>query len=658
MNFNKYEYKKKSMENPVQHKSEDNAGFLVTICSTAITLCTFLLSIRSNIVGFGWESLLSPVDKVPKMIIASFYDFKFVAIMTFPFLVLLRLFSSNVRIQRAICIVYTLISLFVLMLSLANIKLVEILGRPFNYQWFYYSDFLKSIDARQAIRHAMSWKLIFVTVIVLTSMVVLSFALKKFISFVLRNHVSGKSMFIVIIFLCILYFPFAGWYLGKKKWDYFKLQNPVVSFLKSVLVYDAPKLFTMNTTVEPSDFMVSAENPSNEKPQRKDTKIQNILVYVLDGVSTVYLDIYNGPHPVTPVLNRYRQQSMLFKNIYAHVPATNKSLVSILSSVYPLISFYSLTKEYPNAKLSSLSSELKKRGYRTAFFNSSDLRFQSGDKFLENRQFDLIQDYRTRRCDVPVFVGSTEKWPYLDGSDDECTADSLIEWISEAPDQPFFAMLWTMMTHHPYFVSGREIDFGVKNKPFNRYLNAIHHGDNALGKVLRVLEEKGLIESTLVLLTSDHGEAFGQHSGQHHHGTIYEEVVHVPLIMINRRLFSGEENPVIGGLIDIAPSVMDLLNLSMPENWQGRSLFSVDRTERVYFFAPWSDHIFGYRENDFKFVFNATKNDYEVYNIQEDPYETKNLINLSNSEIKIIQHRLASWVQYQDKLFKKLISVP
>ena len=148
MNFDKYEYKKNPMENPVQHKSEENTVFLVTIFSTAITLCTFLLAIRSNIVGFDWKSLLSPFDKVPKMIIASFYDFKFVAIMTLPFLVLPRLFRNNVRIQRTICIVYTLISLFVLTMSLANIKIVEILGRPFNYQWFYYSDFLKNVFVR------------------------------------------------------------------------------------------------------------------------------------------------------------------------------------------------------------------------------------------------------------------------------------------------------------------------------------------------------------------------------------------------------------------------------------------------------------------------------------------------------------------------------
>jgi arylsulfatase A-like enzyme len=645
------------MENPVIHKSEEQSSFLVTIVSIAITLCTSLLFIRSNIVGFTWKSLFSPFDKVPKMLIASFYDFKFVAIMTLPFLVLLQLARNKVRIQRAICIVYSLSSLFVLIVSLANIRIVEILGRPFNYQWFYYSDFLKSIDARQAIRYALSWKLILIAVIVLIGMVVSSFVLKRFISFVLRNHISWKSMLIFIVLLCLLYFPFSRWYLMKKKWDYFKLQNPVVSFLESVADYDTPKLFTMNTTVGPEDFLVTAESFSNKKLRRTDTGIQNILIYVLDGVSTVYLDIYSGAYPVTPVLNKYRQQSMLFKNIYAHVPATNKSLVSILSSVYPLISFYSLTKEYPDARLSSLSSELKKRGHRTAFFNSSDLRFQGGDKFLGHRQFDVIQDYRTRHCDRPVFVGSTEKWPYLDGSDDECTADSLIEWISEAPDQPFFAMLWTMMTHHPYFVSGKEIDFGVKNKPFNRYLNAIHHGDNALGKVLRVLEEKGLIESTLVVVVSDHGEAFGQHDGQYAHGTIYEEVVHVPLIMINRQLFNGEENPEIGGLIDLAPSVMDLLHLPMPENWQGRSLFSGDRTQKVYFFAPWSDHIFGFRENDFKFIFNATRNNYEVYNLLEDPYETENLINLFHSEIVMIQHRLASWVQYQDKLLKNLISL-
>jgi arylsulfatase A-like enzyme len=384
-------------------------------------------------------------------------------------------------------------------------------------------------------------------------------------------------------------------------------------------------------------------------------KVRNVLIYVLESVPAEYVEAYGGTYPVTPELNKYRQQAMLFKNIYAHAPATTKSMVSMLCAIYPWVSYQSLTAEHPTAKISSLTSELKARGYRTGFFSSSDNRFQGANKFLQARQFDVVEDFRSRQCDRARFVDPSGNRFFLNGMDDECAADSLIGWVGEKTDKPFMVMMWTMMTHYPYFLPGPETDYGVKDEYFNRYLNALHHGDYCFGKIMHALEERRLAESTLVVVVGDHGEAFGRHEQLTHASKIYEENLHVPLLLINPQLFKGEEASVLGGVMDITPTVMDLLQLPSAGDWQGRSLFSQDRSPRVYFFAPWSEHWFGYREGGRKYLFNATANRYEVYDLQQDPQETTNLAEQSPEVIEMIPQYLAAWVQYQNALIRRII---
>jgi arylsulfatase A-like enzyme len=215
-------------------------------------------------------------------------------------------------------------------------------------------------------------------------------------------------------------------------------------------------------------------------------------------------------------------------------------------------------------------------------------------------------------------------------------------------------MLWTTMTHYPYFAPQEEVDFATDDVELYRYLNALRHGDRALGRLLAALDRLDIADDTLVVVVGDHGEAHGQHGERGHGSQLYQENIHIPLVLINPRLFRGETSDAIGGLVDIAPTIMDILGLPPAPIWQGRSLLAADRPPRTYFFSPLAELLFGYREGDRKYIYNASRGSFEIYDLGRDPTEQQNVYNDDPEVRDAILGRLAAWVQYQDRFIRSL----
>jgi lipoteichoic acid synthase len=588
------------------------------------------------------------------LLIPSFYDIIFVLLITFIFLIPALSLSKYPRIQKSLIYSYPVLCLLFLIIGLMNIRIVEMLGKPFTYQWLYYSDFLNSADSKSAISANINNTYLTNILIICLSAIILWYLLLKFSEIIKLNKLKKIVAYIILFAISGSYLLYAGSSQNEKKWDYNKLSNPVSAFLESANPFVSnPELFTMEVPDSLRYSQVS-RNPSLQPVLQKPGKIKNVILFVLESTPAEYISGYGSKYQVTPELEKYFSNSLVFENIYAHAPATNNSMVSLLGSVFPQLSCATLTQEHPDIILPTLSSELKKKGYRTAFFNSADNRFQQAGEFLSFRKFDAIQDCRDNNCDQQQFKVKDEKWNFLDGKDDQCTQEAMMSWITESSDAPFFAMMWTYQTHYPYFATGKEIMYEPTDPFLNRYLNAVHHSDEVFGGLIKSLISKGLFESTLIVLVGDHGEAFGRHNQITHASNIYEENLHVPCVFINP-LFAQKKYSGIGGLIDIAPTVMSLLNITTPQEWQGKNLFSATKNDRVYFFAPWSDYLFGYREGDQKYIFNATRNLTEIYNLRTDPQEQKNLALDLSKKNPVCHQRLASWVQYVNASTKKLL---
>jgi lipoteichoic acid synthase len=214
--------------------------------------------------------------------------------------------------------------------------------------------------------------------------------------------------------------------------------------------------------------------------------------------------------------------------------------------------------------------------------------------------------------------------------------------------------MWTYQTHYPYYASGQQKNYTPNDSTLNRYLNAVNHSDLVLGKIMEELKRTGLFESTLVVVIGDHGEAFGEHDQITHASKIYEENLHIPFILINPA-FKGERKTEIGGMVDVAPTIMNVLGFGSPKQWQGESLFVLHPNKRTYFFCPWSDYLFGYREGNKKYIYNATKDKTEIYDLEKDPNEKNNIA--ASENILLTHQKLAAWVQYQDKFMNDILNL-
>lgn len=622
------------------------------ISSVVISLFVLTFPLRASITGSFWKMAIAPVETIITLPKEVFYDAVVLICLGIFFLGLAFLARDSVKKEKWIRISFCTCAGIYLLAEILNINVVQQLGTPFNYRWLSYSDFLKSTDARNAIQNNMGEHFIFETIctfVLIVPLVYLIYHFIKYISYRIKPVI--LTLFSGIILCSFFAFAAPGKENGQQ---YNKIANPLWAFLESL----NPSASFLNKAINIKSDLAEKHNLQTVDlyaEKFKAHKIKNVLILVGESTAAEYIDLYNKKTQITPVLDALYNQSVVFENIYAHSPCTTKSLACLFCSFNPWLSFHSLTAVHPDVAQLSIAEVLQQKGYRTAFFNSGDNAFQNTGTFLQNHGFANITDFKNNNCGKLLKTGHDE-WKNGDGSDDECLVDACLNWIDKEKARPFFTTLWTYQTHYPYFVTGQEKDYGVNGNSLNKYLNAVHHTDEVLGQLIEGLKKRGLYENTLIVFTGDHGEAFGRHEQTTHATRIYEENVHIPLVLINPQLFKGDWRTSIGAISDIAPTILNILETPSPTQWQGESLFSKNRRERVYFYAPWSDYWFGYREKQYKFLYNASNDYFEMFDLSKDPTEENNIATAHPASIEMARNRLAAWVQYQNQFMNSLIN--
>lgn len=390
----------------------------------------------------------------------------------------------------------------------------------------------------------------------------------------------------------------------------------------------------------------------------------NVVLVVCDTLRADELGCYGNTRGLTPNLDALAGRGALFEHAYAHAPWTLPSASSILTGLPPEEHGAGgrLGRYTPLAPgVETLPGILAAGGYRTHGIVSVIF---LAPRFGATRDFATLDQRFT-----------TDNRGARDA--DEVT-DAALRWIDRHRDEPFFLLVHYFDPHAVYappqpfrrrFADPRDREDESFAFATSEHMTAVREGSLALtpalmqrahrlyqgevafadaeiGRLAAGIEARGLAERTALVVTADHGEEFLDHGGYEHGHTLYDELLHVPLIVswpgtVPER--TRVEAAV--GLVDLAPTVCGIAGQPPPRRASGQDLLSLTRGE-VRRPAPllahgnmWGPPLSSLREGEYKLIRGADGRD-ELYHAAVDPGETHDLAALEPERCRALGERL------------------
>lgn len=425
--------------------------------------------------------------------------------------------------------------------------------------------------------------------------------------------------------------------------------------------------------------------PSDARP--------NFLLISIDTVRADHLGCYGNQmwdQSPTPQMDKIAKEGVVFERCIAPRGQTHPSIASMLTGKYPIAHSLRENGQWLKETHSSFIQYLSFKGYRTAGFASN--LYKEMNPLTHSAQ----ANWWTRGLDDfddgynGDFKGETDpnrvedQWTW-----DERVEKKTLDWIKAFDShKPFF--LWTHFydPHKPYIPhpscpdfypeyegplktplgekDGKQVDNVAAlidpktraGQPLSKedykkvmalYDASIYGADLRVGRIMEALKQKGLLENTWVFITSDHGEELGDHNHYYYHGaSIYDAVLHVPLIVMGPLAKKGLR--VKGEIqnIDMAPTILELASFgALPAGMEGESLVPAlvgekDGVTRKYAVGEWMHLIYSLSDGQVKYIHNPKgicpkkppfmKEGYfkydtqELYFLDQDPKEQNNVI--------------------------------
>jgi len=350
-------------------------------------------------------------------------------------------------------------------------------------------------------------------------------------------------------------------------------------------------------------------------------KDPNILLITIDTLRYDRVGVYSDKYVKTPHIDKLAAESIVFKRAFAHNPLTLPSHVNILTGSTPVFHGISDNPGFVlDQRFLTLAEYLKDKDYATAAFIGA---FPLDSRFGLDQGFDVYDDNYGTQSLMELY--------YVERSAREVISPAL-EWIGKQ-DQKWFAWIHVFDPHEPY---RPPFPFDQKYKD-DPYSGEVAYVDSQLEFLFNFLEERGTMDNTLIVLTSDHGEALGDKGEKTHGYFAYNNTIHVPLII----RIPGVKNQIVEENVchtDIFPTLCEALGGEIPSQIQGESLIPIIKGKKrvqkeIYFESlhPYLNRgwapLTGFIKDDMKFIDQPLK---EVYDIKQDILEETNLAKSSN----------------------------
>jgi arylsulfatase A-like enzyme len=434
----------------------------------------------------------------------------------------------------------------------------------------------------------------------------------------------------------------------------------------SGLLLDAPELL-------PAGCPEAAGAPPAAPSRPAASAAPNVVLYMIDTLRADHLGVYGYSRPISPEIDSFAAQSTVFTRAFGQSGWTKSAVTSMLTGLHPLSHGVMERMDALPDPVRTLPEMLHDAGYETLGITtnpavSTEAGLARGfDRFIQ--LFD--------RAAVPFVAQPSEK---IDAE--------LFRWLGERNgNRPFFAYLHTMEAHEPYqpppayrqrFAAKADAALcrpgpkdvaaalaarpglgrsGIKHNFEALYDAQIAHNDSQFGLMLRRLRDLGLYDKTVVVLVSDHGEEFLDHGLFAHGHSLYQEILHVPLII---RWPNGQyagrrvESPVQH--IDLLPTILAAAGVASPPAYPGLDLRLLAQTDTPLEREVSSDlSLAGTRISSLVaggmhlLVRESPNPDAELYDMLRDPRELRNLADPAGVRFGFLMSRLRTLNRYQSR---------
>jgi len=331
----------------------------------------------------------------------------------------------------------------------------------------------------------------------------------------------------------------------------------------------------------------------------------NVLLVVFDTVRARSLSLYGYSRPTTPALERLAARAVVFEQSYVTSPWTLPSHATMFTGRYP----HELSPAWLtalDATHPTIAEIFRGRGYLTAGFtaNVAATSYETGlaRGFIRYEDYPVSfsmvvkSSWLARAIDTALGWTTGRRRQHPGQRNAEEVNAAFLRWLDASQGRPFLAFLNYLDAHGPYLAPPPfDEKFGpTRRRPpltdaplaeqrqwsreqiqveIDAYAGAIAYVDNQLGRLIEELERRGLVAGTVVVVTSDHGEQFGEHGLFDHANSLYLPVLHVPLLVsFPPRVPDGRRVATPVTLRDLPVTLFDLAGLPGPMPFPGASL--------------------------------------------------------------------------------------
>ena len=358
-------------------------------------------------------------------------------------------------------------------------------------------------------------------------------------------------------------------------------------------------------------------------PQPEPRTAQNLLIVTIDTLRADRVGTYGDSQARTPALDALAQRGVTFANAFAPTPVTLPSHASLMTGRYPAGHHARHNGMRLDLTVPTLAERLSRSGFATAAFVGA---------FPLDRRFGLIKGFHTYGDTLPRGVDGRP----ANERAGSAVVDDAIAWLQRRSSGRFFLWVHMFEPHAPYGNprSGQPAEA--------RYRDEVAEADRQVSRLIAALADRQA--STVVVATSDHGEAFGEHGEISHGVFVYDTTLRIPLIVAGPGVKAGTRINEAVSLVDVAPTVMKVLELpAMDTDGADLSaaLLGTEPGQRAHYaetFAPLLD--FGWsplravREGDWKYI-EAPKP--ELYHVTNDPAESSNVVTTERQRVTAMQ---------------------